>query len=258
MENWGLDEESMLSEEELQRYRRQMALPEIGVAGQLRLSAGRVMVAGLGGLGSIAAYYLTAAGVGYLKLIDRDRVALDNLNRQILHTSADINRPKPASAAEKLARLNPHCRIEAVHEAIIDENAEALLGDCSVIFDATDNRATRQVLNRVSVRRRVPFVYGGISGWEGMASTFIPGQSACFSCLFPPHNQAAETAPPPVLGPTAGIVASIQCLEILRLLTGSPPQLAGRLLRFSGLTMEFRMLPIERNPHCPVCGGLQG
>lgn len=244
----------MLSEEETRRYNRQMALPEIGVEGQLRLAAGRVMVAGLGGLGSIAAYYLAAAGVGYLKLIDRGRVTLENLNRQILHTTFDLDRPQSESAAEKLGRLNPGCHVEALHTAIADENAEALLGDCGVIFDATDNRATRQVLNRMSVRRRVPFVFGGISGWEGMASTFIPGRTACFSCLFPAGAQTAETEPPPVLGPTAGLAASIQCLEVLRLLIGAPPQLAGRLLRFSGLTMEFRMLKIERNPGCPLCG----
>jgi molybdopterin/thiamine biosynthesis adenylyltransferase len=244
----------MLTEEEAQRYSRQIALPEIGVEGQLRLAAGRVMVAGLGGLGSIAAYYLAAAGVGYLKLIDRDRVALENLNRQILHTTFDLERLKSESAAEKLGRLNPHCRIEAVHTTIEEGNAAALLADCAVIFDATDNRETRQVLNRASLRRHVPFVFGGISGWEGMVSTFIPGRSACFSCLFPPQAEATESAPPPALGPTAGLVASIQCLETLRLLIGAPPQLAGRLLRFSGLTMEFRTLKIDRNPGCPVCG----
>ena len=123
-----------------------------------------------------------------------------------------------------------------------------------MIFDATDNRATRQVLNRASVRNGVPLVYGGIRGWEGMASTFIPGRTACFSCLFPPHQEAADTEPPPVLGPTAGLVASVQCLEALRLLIGAPPQLAGRLLRFSGMNMEFRTLEIDRNPLCPVCG----
>jgi adenylyltransferase/sulfurtransferase len=243
----------MLTEEETRRYSRQVALPEIGVEGQLRLAAGRVMVVGLGGLGSIAAYYLAAAGVGHLKLIDRDRVSLENLNRQILHTTIDLGCPKSESAAEKLGRLNPHCRIEAVHTTIEEGNAEALLADCALIFDATDNRETRQVLNRLSVLRHVPFVYGGISGWEGMASTFIPGRTACFSCLFPPQAGATEAALPPVLGPTAGIVASIQCLETLRLLIGTPPQLAGRLLRFSGLTMEFRTLQIERNPSCPVC-----
>ncbi|MBI5581002.1 MAG: HesA/MoeB/ThiF family protein [Deltaproteobacteria bacterium] len=248
----------MLTEEEARRYSRQVALPEIGVEGQLRLAAGRVMVVGLGGLGSIAAYYLAAAGVGYLKLIDRDRVAVENLNRQILHSTFDLERPKPESAAEKLSRLNPHCRIEAVHTAIEDSNAAALLADCDVIFDATDNRETRQVLNRLSLRRQVPFVYGGISGWEGMASTFIPGRTACFSCLFPPHAETAKPAPPPVLGPTAGIVASIQCLETIRLLVGCVPQLAGRLLRFSGLTMEFRKLQIDRNPGCPVCGAPAG
>jgi molybdopterin-synthase adenylyltransferase len=247
----------MLTEEETRRYSRQLALPEIGVEGQLRLSAGRVMVAGLGGLGSIAAYYLAAAGVGYLKLIDRDRVALENLNRQILHSTADLDRPKTESAAEKLGGLNPNGRIEAVHTTIDEGNAVALLADCALIFDATDNRETRQVLNRTSLQRHVPFVFGGISGWEGMASTFVPGRSACFSCLFPPQPEATESTPPPALGPTAGLVASIQCMETLRLLTGAPPQLAGRLLRFSGLTMEFRMLQIERNPQCPVCGSSQ-
>jgi adenylyltransferase/sulfurtransferase len=245
----------MLSAEEGRRYSRQTALAEIGLAGQLRLAAGRVMIAGLGGLGSIAAYYLAAAGVGFLRLIDRDRVALENLNRQILHTTADIGQPKTQSAAEKLSRLNPHCRLEAVHTAIADENAEDLLGDCRVIFDATDNLAVRQALNRASVKRRVPFVYGGVSGWDGMASTFIPGRTACLGCLFPTPEITVEPAPPPILGPTAGVVASIQCLETLRLLIGEPPQLAGRLLRFSGMAMEFRTLPIERNPLCPVCGG---
>jgi len=244
----------MLTEEEVRRYSRQLALPEIGVEGQLRLAAGRVMVAGLGGLGSIAAYYLAAAGVGFLKIVDCDRVSLENLNRQILHTTADLDRPKSESAAQKLVRLNPNCRIEAVHTAIVDENAEALLSDCTVIVDATDNRAARQVLNRASVHHRVPFVYGGISGWEGMAATFIPGRTACFSCLFPLGKEGYQAEPPPVLGPTAGVIASLQCLETIRLLIGAAPQLAGRLLRFSGLTMEFRTLPIARNSLCPVCG----
>jgi adenylyltransferase/sulfurtransferase len=245
---------AMLAEDEARRYSRQMALAEIGVKGQLRLSAGRVMVAGLGGLGSIAAYYLAAAGVGYLKLVDCDQVALDNLNRQILYTIADLGRSKSESAAEKINRLNPHCRIEAVQAVIEDRNAESLLADCMVIFDATDNRETRQVLNRVSLLRRIPLVYGGIHGWQGMTSTFIPGRSGCFSCLFPPRVQKVASAPPPVLGPTAGLIASIQCLETLRLLIGAPPQLAGRLLRFSGATMKFHMLKLKRNPLCPICG----
>ena len=251
------NERPMLTEQESRRYSRQVALPEIGVEGQLRLAAGRVMVVGLGGLGSIAAYYLAAAGVGYLKLIDRDRVALENLNRQILHSTADLDRPKTESAAEKLSRLNPHCRIDALQTTIEDDNAAALLADCALIFDATDNRKTREVLNRLSLRRRVPFVYGGISGWDEMASTFIPGRGACFSCLFPPQPEATESPPSPALGPTAGLVASIQCMETLRLLIGALPQLAGRLLRFSGLTMEFRTLQIDRNPLCPVCGSSQ-
>jgi len=247
----------MLSGEEARRYSRQMQLPEIGLEGQTKIAAGRVVIAGLGGLGSIGAYYLAAAGVGHLRLVDRDRVALDNLNRQILHASADIGRPKAASAAEKLSRLNPHCRVEAIEADIDDETAESLVEGCGVIFDATDNRATRRVLNSASVKKGVPFVYGGISGWEGMAATFIPGRTPCFSCLFPSMAESAAAEPPPALGPTAGLVASLQCLETLRLLIGQAPRLAGRLLRFSGATMEFRMLPIERNPHCPACSRWQ-
>jgi adenylyltransferase/sulfurtransferase len=243
----------MLTSEEARRYSRQVALPEIGQAGQARLGAGRVLVAGLGGLGSVAALYLAAAGVGYLKLVDRDRVALENLNRQILHATPDLGQPKADSAVRKLSGLNPHCRLEAVHVEIDAGNAAELLADCSLIFDATDNRAARWVLNRAAVERGVPFVFGGISGWEGMAATFIPGATACFSCLFPIPGAAVETQPLPVLGPTAGIVASLQCLETLRLLLGLPPRLAGRLLRFSGLSMEFRTLDVERNPCCPVC-----
>ncbi len=244
----------MLTEDEVRRYSRQMALPEFGSSGQLRLAAGRVAVAGLGGLGSIAAYYLTAAGVGYIKIIDRDRVSLDNLNRQILHTTADLDRPKPDSAAEKLGRLNPHCRIEAIQASIGEGNAQDLLAGCDVIVDATDNRATRRLLNGVSLQRGVPFVYGGIEGWNGMVATFIPGRTACFGCLFPHEAKPRGGKPPAVLGPSAGIVASIQCLETLRLLLGIPPQLAGRLLRFSGSSMQFHTLQIDRNPQCPVCG----
>jgi len=247
----------MLSEEEARRYSRQVQLPEIGLEGQARIAAGRVLVAGLGGLGSIGAYYLAAAGVGHLRLVDRDRVALENLNRQILHASADIGRSKAASAAEKLSRLNPHCRLEAIETVIGEENAEALIEGCSVVFDATDNRATRQMLNSASVKKRVPFVHGGISGWEGMAATFVPPRTACFNCVFPAMDESVAAEPPPALGPTAGLIASLQCWDTLRLLIGLAPKLAGRLLRVSGATMEFRSLPIERNPHCPVCSRLQ-
>jgi adenylyltransferase/sulfurtransferase len=244
----------MLTAEQARRYSRQIALPEIGPQGQLRLAQGRVLLAGVGGLGSVAALYLAAAGVGHIRLVDRDRVSLENLNRQILHATPDLGRLKIESATPKLSALNPGCRIEAIHANIERGNAADLLDGCSPIVDATDNRETRQVLNRVSVQQRVPFVYGGIDGWEGMASTFVPGRTACFNCLFPPREDAPENGPPPVLGPTAGLVGSLQSLETLRLLLGIPPRLAGRLLCFSGASMEFRSVAIEPNPRCPVCG----
>lgn len=243
----------MLNEEQRDRFRRQLLIPEIGEEGQERLEQALVLLVGLGGLGSISAYYLAAAGVGGLRIIDSDSVSMDNLNRQILHTTADLDRPKVESAAEKLHALNPGCRIDPVHGRLLYENGLGLARGCRLIMDATDNLPARQALNRISLERGIPFIYGGIKGWNGMASTFIPNRSACFACLFPP-GRAPGDEEVPVLGPTAGVIASIQTLEAIRILLGLPSQLAGWLLQFRGLEMRFRNTRIDKNPQCPVCG----
>lgn len=248
----------LLTEEQKRRYRRQLILPEIGEDGQEKLGKARVLIVGLGGLGSISSYYLAAAGVGHLRIVDRDAVGLENLNRQLLHSTVDLGRPKVESASEKLLRLNPSCRVQAEVMTIGDENALGLAEGCGLIIDATDNIATRHVLNRVSLRKKIPFIYGGIRGWNGMAATFIPGKTGCFACLFPLERARTNETEFPALGPTAGVIASIQSMEALRILLGLPPRLAGRLLTFRGVEMRFRSTFVEKDPECPQCARPQG
>ncbi len=243
----------MLTKEETRRYSRQLSIPEIGIQGQQKLSQGSVMVVGLGGLGSISAYYLAAAGVGHLKIVDRDRVALENLNRQILHSTTDIGRPKVDSAVEKLYELNAGCRIEAVLETIDATNAGNLADACDLIIDATDNLTTRHVLNQASLEKQIPFIFGGIDGWNGMAATFIPGRTGCFACLFPQQREAEKRQPISALGPTAGVIATVQTLEALKILLGREPKLTNRMLDFRGLDLNFRFIHIEKNPDCRLC-----
>jgi molybdopterin/thiamine biosynthesis adenylyltransferase len=245
---------SVLTEEQQRRFRRQLMLPQIGEEGQQKLGRAKVLIFGLGGLGSISSYYLAAAGVGYLRIVDRDCVGLENLNRQLLHSTDDLGRPKVESAAEKLLRLNPACHVETALVDLGDENALGLAKGCGLILDATDNVTTRHVLNRASLEKRIPFIYSGINGWNGMAATFIPGKTGCFACLFSPERVRTSEMEFPALGPTAGVIASIQSMEALRILLGLPPQLAGRLLTFRGMEMRFRSTPIEQDPECPWCG----
>ena len=252
------DESRWLTEEQRHRYQRQLAIPEIGTHGQIRLGKARVMIVGLGGLGSITSYYLAAAGVGWLRIVDHDTVVLSNLNRQLLHRTPDLGRPKVASAADKLRRLNPGCCIEPVHVRVAHDNGLDLADGCDLLIDATDNLATRHALNRISLAKRIPFIYGGINGWSGTAATFIPGKTCCFACLFPALEDEAEVRITPALGPTAGVIASIQSMEVLRILLGLEPGLAGRLLDFQGSQVRFRTIRLEKNPDCALCGRSKG
>lgn len=246
----------MLTTQEKERYNRQISIPEIGEAGQERLKAARVVVAGLGGLGCVSAMYLAAAGIGRMRIVDRDRVALDNLNRQLLHGTPDLGRAKTESAEEKLNRLNPLCRVDAICADIKTGTAREMVGDAMLIVDATDNRETRRILNRAALANRIPFIYGGIEGLGGMVSTFIPGRTPCFDCLFP------ESSPPrpreiPVAGPAAGVVAAIQSLEAIKYLVGMEGLLAGRLLTYNGADFQFKEIRVERNPECPACADVE-
>jgi len=246
-----------LTQEEQIRYCRQLIMPEIGVRGQRRLKGATVMIAGLGGLGSVSAFYMAAAGVGHLKIIDMDRVAPHNLNRQILHTTADIGRLKTESAREKLKALNPDCRIESLATPIAADTAADMVRRCDLIIDGTDNLAARRMLNRAARDATIPFIFGGVSGFDGMVATFIPGRSACLECLFPGdlYRTPDEIG---VIGPTVGVIASLQCLEAVKLLTGQELDRSGNLIHFHGADMRLKKAVVEPNPGCPVCSPRNG
>jgi len=241
-----------LTSHESERYERQIRLPCVGPQGQARLKRATVFISGLGGLGSVSSYLLAAAGVGCLRVVDRDRVELSNLNRQILHWTPDIGRRKTVSAAEKLGAFNPSCRIEAFDTEVQEENAAVLVGDAAVIVDGSDNVKTRKVLNRVSVEKKIPFVYGGVEGFNGMVSTLVPGRSACFECLFGRFEDRSQ--PPAVLGALPSLVASIQALEVIKWILGIGEGLVSRLLIIRGAEMTFRTVRTEADPECAVCG----
>jgi len=247
---------TILSSEEAIRYSRQLILAEIGSQGQIRLKQSRVFIAGIGGLGSVSAYYLAAAGIGSLRIADMDYVEAENLNRQILHGTGDIGKAKTLSALEKLRNLNPYCDVEPIQEIISDENIPGMVEGCDVILDGTDNLKTRKILNRISILEKVPFVYAGVNGFTGMATTFIPGLTPCLECLF--SGDAGQKEPTGTIGPVPGIIASIQSLEAIRLILGIGRLLTNTLLVFNGMDMTFRKIEMEKNPDCPVCGSNPG
>ncbi len=241
-----------ISSEEAIRYNRQLILPEIGTQGQIKLKQARVLIAGVGGLGSVSAYYMAAAGIGSIRIADRDCVEAGNLNRQILHGTGDIGKPKTLSALEKLRNLNPDCNIEPIQEIISDETILDMVADCTVILDGTDNLKTRKVLNRASILKGIPFIYGGVEGFTGMVTTFIPGRTPCLECLFSRDNGHNE--PIGIIGPVPGLIASIQSLEAIKLILGIGGLLTNNLLVFNGMEMTFRKIEMEKNPDCPICG----
>ncbi len=243
----------MLNEEELKRYDRQMRIEGFGPEGQEKLKNARVLIAGAGGLGCPVALYLTAAGVGHIRLVDKDVVDFSNLNRQVLHWTADVGMPKVESATAKMRRLNPNIEVEALAVNIGDDNIDALVSDRDVIVDAMDNYPTRYLLNQAAIKYRIPYVHGSIYGLEGMTTTIIPGQSACLRCLF---TQGPAPAVFPVLGATPGIIGLIQTMEVVKYLTGVGELLADRLVIFDGFSMSFREVHIKRRPDCVDCGSL--
>ena len=241
----------MLTPEEKQRYDRQIMIPGISEAGQEKLKKGRVVIAGTGGLGSPISFYLTAAGVGTLRIIDNDRVELSNLNRQILHWDKDIGREKAISACEKLTQLNKNVTIETIDTTIDEANVFKLVTGFDVIVDAMDNMPTRYLLNKAAIKHRIPFVHGAVSGLEGRAMTVIPGKSACIRCLY----HATPTKKKfPVLGTTPAIIGAIQATEVIKYLTGIGTLLTNRLLIYDGLNMKFTELTVVRNTNCEHCG----
>jgi len=245
----------MLTPEEKTRYARQIMVPEIGEKGQEALSRSRVLIAGLGGLGSLASLYLAAAGVGTLRLADRDRVSLSDLNRQILYMHADIGRIKTEAATERLLALNGSCRIDPVCGDIC-ESGQRLVEGCDVVIDATDNLAARRAINRSAVNLGVPMVYGGINGFSGSVAVILPGKSACLECLFPDRGSDLSPRTIGAIGPVVGMVASMQCSEALKLLLKTGQPLADRMLHIQADRGEWKSIRTRRNPNCPVCGSL--
>jgi len=244
----------MLGEAELRRYDRQIRIRGFGLEGQEKLKKARVAVIGLGGLGCPAALYLAAAGVGFLKLVDGGRVELSNLNRQVLYRDGDIGRPKAFLAAERLRDVNPHVRVEALAIDVDEENVLDILSDVDLVVDGLDNWRSRFVVNEACVRLGIPFIHAGIRAFYGQVTTIVPGRGPCLRCIIkaiPPEEPGV-----PVIGATPSLIASIQVLEAIKLITGLGKPLVGRLLIFDGLEMRFEEVLVERDERCPVCASV--
>ena len=246
-----------LSKEEVLRYSRHLIMPEVGMDGQLKLKAAKVLCIGTGGLGAPLVQYLAAAGVGRIGLVDFDKVDLTNLQRQILFSTNDVNRPKIQAAAERLCGLNPDIQIDTFETMLTSANALDILKDYDIVVDGTDNFATRYLVNDACVLLGKPNVYGSIFRFEGQASVFGYSNGPCYRCLYPeppPPGLVPSCAEGGVLGVLPGIVGSIQAAETLKLIIGKGEPLVGRLLLFDALSMKFRELKLRKNPDCPVCG----
>jgi len=244
----------MLSREELERYSRQILINGFGEEGQARLKRAKVFIAGVGGLGSVTATYLAAAGVGVIRIIDQDRVELSNLNRQILHHDEDIGKKKVDSAVQRLKGLNPEVKIEAIAEKITEASIPKLVAGFDLIVDAMDNLPTRYLLNKTAVDKKIPFFHGAVNGFEGRAMTIIPGQTACLRCVY---RGAVVEGSFPVVGVTPGVIGCIQATEVIQYIVGTGQLLANRLLVYDGLNMKFSQFKVQRDPNCPDCGTLR-
>ncbi|MEO8072227.1 MAG: molybdopterin-synthase adenylyltransferase MoeB [Acidobacteriota bacterium] len=246
-----------LSTEEYARYSRHLILPEVGLEGQRKLKAARVLMIGTGGLGSPLGLYLAAAGIGTLGLVDFDVVDESNLQRQIIHGTKDVGRPKIESAQDRLKDINPNVKIEAHETRLTSENALELFRDFDVVVDGTDNFPTRYLVNDACVLTGKPNVYGSIFRFEGQASVFWAEKGACYRCLYPeppPPGLVPSCAEGGVLGVLPGIVGTIQANEVLKVILGAEGILLNRLLLFDAWKMKFRELKLKKNPDCPICG----
>ncbi len=248
---------SEFTEEQILRYSRQIILPHVGGKGQRKLLASKVLLIGVGGLGSPAGLYLAAAGVGTLGFMDFDVVDISNLHRQIMHHTSDVGRPKTESAAETVRAINPDVRVIAYQEKLSLENVLETFSQYDVIVDGSDNFPTRYLVNDACVFLRKPLVFGAVFQFDGQASVFLPGQGPCYRCLFPtpPEPGAVPSCREAgVFGVVPGIIGCIQATEAIKLLLGLGSALVGRLLVLDALGMEFMEVQIKRDPRCPVCG----
>jgi len=246
-----------LSNEEIARYSRHLIMPEVGMTGQRKLKAASVLMIGTGGLGAPTGMYLAAAGVGRLGIVDFDVVDASNLQRQIIHGTKDVGRPKIASARDRIEDINPHVEIETHETKLTSENALRLFADYDVIVDGTDNFPTRYLVNDACVLTGKPNVYGSIFRFEGQASVFWAEKGPCYRCLYPeppPPGLVPSCAEGGVLGVLPGIIGAIQANETIKIILGAPDIMVNRLLLFDAWRMRFRELKLRKNPDCPVCG----
>jgi adenylyltransferase/sulfurtransferase len=247
----------MVSEEWIERYSRHIVIPEIGGVGQKKINAAKVLVLGAGALGSPIAFYLTAAGVGKLGIVDSDAAELSNLQRQILHTSKDIGRPKTASAKEKLTALNPDVEIVEYPVRLTSKNIMEIIADYDLVVDGTDNFPTRFLANDACVIAKKPLVHGAILRFDGQVLTILPQKGPCYRCIFrepPPPGAVPSCQEAGVLGAVPGIVGAIQATEAIKIILDKGNLLVGRLLLIHALDMSFRVVNTRKDPRCPVCG----
>lgn len=243
-----------MNDEQLLRYSRHILLPQIDVRGQEKLLASRVLIIGLGGLGSPAAMYLAASGVGHLVLVDHDKVDLTNLQRQIVHATERVGQDKATSAAHGLEALNPGTRITAINRKLEEPELGEQIDLADAVLDATDNFASRFVINAACMRAKKPLISGAVVRFEGQVAVFPPG-GPCYRCLYAEGGGPDEAcATFGVLAPAAGVIGSLQAVETIKVLLGIGQTLAGRLLLFDALNMEWREMKLRRDPACPACG----
>ncbi len=253
----GGEGEFGFTEEQIVRYSRHIILPEVGGVGQRRINDGKVLVVGAGGLGAPALVYLAAAGVGTIGIADMDKVDLSNLQRQIVHTVADVGKPKTQSAKEKIAAINPDVNVVTYGERITSKNIMDIIRDYDVVVDGCDNFPTRYLVNDAAVMTGKVVAHGAILRFEGQATTIVPRKGPCYRCLFrepPPPGMVPTCHEAGVLGVLPAVIGSIQATEALKHLLGKGRLLSGRLLLYNALEMEFKEMKIPKDPDCPVCG----
>jgi len=240
----------MFTRNELERYDRQMMIDGFGEEGQERLKKARLFIAGAGGLGSPVCMYLAAAGVGKMRIVDRDRVELGNLNRQILYEYEDIGKKKVDGDEETPRKLSEHIQSETIWETMAEDNVLHLVGECDLIIDAMDNFPTRYLLNKAALAKNIPFLHGAVYGFEGRATTIIPGETPCLRCLYP---DAPRVQTFPVIGVTPAVIGCIQATEAIKYLVRMGDLLNGRLLIYDGLSLKFVEIGLQKDPACIDC-----
>ncbi|MCM8824334.1 MAG: molybdopterin-synthase adenylyltransferase MoeB [Candidatus Omnitrophica bacterium] len=247
----------MLRDDQIERYSRQIILPNVGGKGQERLLAAKVLIIGAGGLGSPAALYLASAGIGTLGIIDSDKVELNNLQRQIIHSIKDVGRPKVESAQDRINAINEDVKVITYNLRLTSENILDVIKDYDIIVDGSDNFPTRYLVNDACVLLNKPLSHGAIFRFDGQVMTILPHQSACYRCLFPeppPPGLVPSCQEAGILGAVAGIIGVIQANEVLKYILGIGTLLAGKLLVFNALDCSFRQVKVPKNPNCPICG----